>query len=66
MKSSRCWPRSPWCGCCSRTRPGWGCDEIEADGRKVAQVSKWWFRVRDAHGVEMAPDQNPALLLAVT
>jgi uncharacterized protein YxjI len=29
-------------------------------------VSKWWFRVRDAHGVEMAPDQNPALLLAVT
>jgi uncharacterized protein YxjI len=40
--------------------------EIEADGRKVAQVSKKWFRVRDTYGVEMAPDQNPALLLAVT
>ena len=40
--------------------------EIEADGRKVAQVSKRWFRVRDTYGVEMAPDQDPALLLAVT
>jgi uncharacterized protein YxjI len=40
--------------------------EIEADGHKVAQVSKRWFRVRDTYGVEMAPDQNPVLLLAVT
>jgi uncharacterized protein YxjI len=40
--------------------------EIEADGRKVAQVSKQWFRIRDTYGVEMGPDQNPALLLAVT
>jgi len=40
--------------------------EIEADGRKVAHVSKRWFRVRDTYGVEMAPDQDPALLLAVT
>jgi uncharacterized protein YxjI len=40
--------------------------EIEADGRKVGQVSKRWFRVRDTYGVEIAPDQNPALLLAVT
>jgi uncharacterized protein YxjI len=40
--------------------------EIEVDGRKVAQVSKRWFRIRDTYGVEMAPDQNPALLLAVT
>ncbi|MBG0561326.1 LURP-one-related/scramblase family protein [Actinoplanes aureus] len=40
--------------------------EIEAGDRKVAQVSKRWFRVRDTYGVEMAPDQDPALLLAVT
>jgi uncharacterized protein YxjI len=40
--------------------------EIEADGRKVAHVSKRWFRVRDTYGIEMAPDQNPALLIAVT
>lgn len=40
--------------------------DIEADGRKVANVSKRWFRVRDTYGVEMAIDQNPALLLAVT
>jgi len=40
--------------------------EIETDGRKVAQVSKRWFRVRDTYGVEIAPDQDPVLLLAVT
>jgi uncharacterized protein YxjI len=40
--------------------------DIETDGRKVAQVSKRWFRVRDTYGVEMAPDQDPVLLLAVT
>jgi uncharacterized protein YxjI len=40
--------------------------DIEADDRKIAQVSKRWFRVRDTYGVEVAPDQNPALLLAVT
>jgi uncharacterized protein YxjI len=41
--------------------------DIETDdGRKVAQVSKRWFRVRDTYGVELAPDQDPVLLLAVT
>ena len=40
--------------------------EIEADGRQVATVSKKWFRVRDTYGVEIAPDQDTALLLAVT
>src|SRR3954467_11771319 len=39
---------------------------IEADGDKVAEVSKRWFRVRDTYGVGMAPGQNDALLLAVT
>jgi uncharacterized protein YxjI len=40
--------------------------EIEANGTKVAEVSKKWFRVRDSYGVEVAPGQNPALILAVT
>jgi uncharacterized protein YxjI len=39
---------------------------IEADGRKVANVSKRWFTMRDTYGVELAPDQSPPLLLAVT
>lgn len=40
--------------------------EISADGRKVAEVSKKWFRIRDTYGVEIAPGQNEALILAVT
>ena len=39
--------------------------EIEEDGRKVAEVSKRWFRVRDTYGVEIAPGQNDILVLAV-
>lgn len=39
---------------------------IEADDRKVAEVSKKWFRVRDTYGVEIAPDQNDIVILAVT
>lgn len=40
--------------------------EISADGRKVAEVSKKWFRIRDTYGVEIAPGQNDALILAIT
>jgi len=40
--------------------------EIEADDRKVAEVSKKWFRVRDTYGVEISPGQDPVLILAVT
>jgi uncharacterized protein YxjI len=40
--------------------------EIEDDGRKIAEVSKRWFRIRDTYGVEIAPDANHALVLAVT
>jgi uncharacterized protein YxjI len=40
--------------------------EIEAGGRKIAEVSKKWFRVRDTYGVEVAPRENTALVLAVT
>jgi uncharacterized protein YxjI len=32
----------------------------------VAQVSKRWFRVADTYGVEVAPGQDDALMLAVT
>lgn len=40
--------------------------DIEADGRKIAEVSKKWFRVRDTYGVEVAPGEDTALILAVT
>ena len=40
--------------------------EIERDGRKVAEVSKRWFRIRDTYGIEIAPGQNDPLLLAAT
>jgi len=40
--------------------------EIEEDDRKIAEVSKRWFRVRDTYGVEIAPDQQQVLVLAVT
>jgi uncharacterized protein YxjI len=40
--------------------------EIERGGDKVAEVSKKWFRVRDTYGIEIAPDQDDALILAVT
>ena len=40
--------------------------KIERDGDKVAEVSKRWFRVRDTYGIEVAPGQDDALILAVT
>ena len=37
------------------------------DGRTTAaEVSKKWFRVADTYGVEVAPGQDPVLLLAIT
>ena len=37
------------------------------DGKqKVAKVSKKWFRVRDSYGVQIEPDQNDAVILAIT
>jgi len=32
----------------------------------VAKVSKKWFRVRDTYGVEVEPDQDDVVILAVT
>jgi uncharacterized protein YxjI len=40
--------------------------EIERDGETVAEISKRWFRVRDTYGVEVAPGENDALILAAT
>jgi uncharacterized protein YxjI len=39
---------------------------IERDGTKTAEVSKRWFRARDTYGVEVAPDQDDVLILAIT
>jgi len=40
--------------------------KIERGGKKVAEVSKRWFRIRDTYGIEVAPEQEDALILAVT
>ena len=40
--------------------------KIERGGDKVAEVSKRWFRVRDTYGIEIAPGQDDAFILAVT
>jgi uncharacterized protein YxjI len=40
--------------------------KIERGGDKVAEVSKRWFRVRDTYGIEVAPRQDDALVLAIS
>jgi uncharacterized protein YxjI len=40
--------------------------EIERDGDKVAEISKRWFRVRETYGIEVAPGEDQALILATT
>ena len=40
--------------------------EIKEGRRKIAQVSKKWFRVRDTYGVAIDPGQNDVLILAIT
>ena len=40
--------------------------EIEGDDGTIATVSKKWFRVADTYGVEVAPGQDPVVILAVT
>jgi len=40
--------------------------EIEEGRKKVAEVSKKWFRLRDSYGVEIAPGQNDIVILAAT
>jgi uncharacterized protein YxjI len=40
--------------------------KVERGGQQVAEVSRRWFRVRDTYGIEIAPGQDDALILAVT
>jgi uncharacterized protein YxjI len=40
--------------------------KIERDGNTIAEVSKRWFRMRDTYGIEIAPEQDDALILAIT
>ena len=40
--------------------------KIQRGGDPVAEVSKRWFRVRDTYGIEIAPGQDDALILAAT
>jgi uncharacterized protein YxjI len=40
--------------------------KIEEGSRKVAEISKKWFRFTDTYGVEIAPGEDDVLLLAVT
>ena len=40
--------------------------EIHEGRTRVAEVSKKWFRVADAYGVDIAPGADVVLLLAVT
>jgi uncharacterized protein YxjI len=39
--------------------------EVSGPGGRIATVSKKWFRVRDTYGVEIAPGQDDAFVLAV-
>ena len=39
---------------------------MTSDGEPVAEVSKQWFRVRDAYGIEVAPGMDAGLVVACT
>lgn len=40
--------------------------KIERGGKKIAEISKKWFRVRDTYGVEIEHDVDTILVLCVT
>jgi len=40
--------------------------EVGDGSRKVAEISKKWFRITDTYGVQIEPSQNDILILAVT
>lgn len=40
--------------------------EVRRDGTAVAVISKRWFSIRDTYAVEVAADEDPGLLLALT
>jgi uncharacterized protein YxjI len=39
--------------------------EIQYGGQPVARVSRAWFRVRDTYGIDVAPGQDDALIVAI-
>ncbi len=39
--------------------------DIQAGGQPIAHISRAWFRIRDTYGVDIAPGQNDALILAI-
>jgi uncharacterized protein YxjI len=39
---------------------------IKGPSGTIAEISKKWFRVRDTYGVDIAPGQDDALILAIT
>jgi uncharacterized protein YxjI len=38
--------------------------KIERDGKRIAEVSKKWFKIRDTYGIEIDDGENAALILA--
>ena len=40
--------------------------EIKRDGDVIAKISKKWVRIRETYGVEIAPEEDAALILAIT
>ncbi len=40
--------------------------EVRRDGATVAQISKRWFSLRDSYAVDVAPEADVALVLALT
>ena len=40
--------------------------EIERDGKRIAEVSKKWLRIRDSYGVNIDDPADVVLVLAVT
>ena len=40
--------------------------EVRREDTAVAEISKRWFGLRDTYAVDVAPDQDPALMIALT
>jgi uncharacterized protein YxjI len=38
---------------------------VGGDGRVVGRISRKWFRVRDAYGVEVAPGENDPIVISI-
>ncbi len=39
--------------------------EIYSEGRKIAEISKKWFHIRDTYGIEIGHGQDDVLILAI-